>query len=113
MKKTLSFFDVEFCSSCGDTRYFLDFCKTFRREFKKLLEKHGCTDPVFHKGHFELSVFFTNKNGQPIYAHLSDCRYFSKDMIFRRCKDYKDFHGECNRNTSLELIEQDFERLAA
>jgi hypothetical protein len=34
-------------------------------------------------------------------------------MIFRRCKDYKDFHGECNRNTSLELIEQDFERLAA
>lgn len=112
MKNTNRLLNMNFESSSGTTPEFLEFFKTFKREFTKELKSIGAIDIKFRKGHFYVNGFFT-VNGQAMYFSLSDVRDFKYSrtadpyscmtkLLYRTAKDYKDFTGGHNQYVSIE-----------
>lgn len=112
MKKTNQLLSMPFESSSGTTEEFLNFFKTFKREFTKELKSIEATEIKFSKGHFYVSGFFTVK-GQAYYFSIPDVRDFiySKvndpyscmhKMLYRIAENYKDFRGGHNQYVSIE-----------
>ena len=104
MKKSIELLQKGFESSSFKTPEFILFARTFRREFTKELQSIEATEIIFSIGHFYVSGFFTVA-GQPHYFSLSDVRGSEvrlPELLYRRCKDYKDFIGSSNRYADLE-----------
>jgi len=97
----------DFQTSSVETPQFRAFHNEFKRDFKKLLEQRfGAKNIVFSKGHFYVSGFFTQPNGQIYYFSLSDVRGFKDNMLVRTAKGYKDYTGGSNQSVSLESEER-------
>lgn len=108
MKKSISLLRQGFQSSTGKTPEFMAFVRTFKSEFKKVLESIGATNIIFSVGHFYISGFFTSASGQVYYFSLPDVRSFDVDgnghfsrMMYRTAKDYKDYTGGSNQWVSI------------
>lgn len=112
MKNTISLLLAGFESSSGTTPEFLNFVRTFKREFTKELKSVGATDIKIGKGHFYVSGFFT-VNGQPYYFSLSDVRGMDyalenhpntcgSQLMYRTAQDYKDYTGGSNQWISIK-----------
>ena len=112
MKQTLKLLLRGFQSSSGTTPEFLEFVRTFKKEFTKELLSIGATDIQIGKGHFYVSGFFT-LDSQAWYFSLSDVRgmdYLLKNnsdscmskLLYRTAKDYQDYTGGYNRYAKIE-----------
>ena len=113
MKQSLLLLLAGFESSSGVTQEFLNFVRTFKREFNKELKSIGATDIMIGRGHFYVSGFFKSATGQPYYFSLSDVRGMEyslrnnpdscgSQLMYRTAKDYKDFTGGGNQWISFK-----------
>ena len=113
MKNTIKLLLAGFESSSGVTKEFLNFVRTFKREFTKELKSIGATDIMIGRGHFNVTGFFKSATGQPYYFSLSDVRdleysliYYpdtvQSQLMYRTAKDYKDFTGGGNQWISID-----------
>ena len=113
MKNTIALLLVGFESSSGTTQEFLNFVRTFKREFTKELKSIGATDIKIGKGHFYVSGFFTSVSGQVYYFSLSDVRGMDyaltnnpdnvqSQLMYRTARDYKDFTGGGNQWVTIK-----------
>lgn len=103
MKKTLSLITDEFESSSTRTPQYLEFHRTFKREFTKALSLVGCTNVDIGKpNHFDVSGFFTAPNGQIWYFSISDLRWSKDKMLIRTAKHYKDWTGGGNQYVKID-----------
>lgn len=104
MKKTFELLKQEFESSTTRTAQYLDFHRTFKREFTKFLLEQECTKvEVFKPNHFDISGFFTSKNNQIWYFSIEDLRWSKNYLLFRKAESYTDYKGQNNGDISLTL----------
>lgn len=76
--------------------------REFKKEFLRELKVVKAKKPVFNKGHFYISGFFT-KDKQIYYFSISDVRYFGvSKLLIRTAKDYNDFTGGRNNEITIE-----------
>ena len=112
MKQTVKLLEGGFESSSNTTPEFINFFRTFKKEFTKELQSIGATDIQIGKGHFYVSGFFTVYN-QAWYFSISDVRgmnYGLKNypdncmskLLYRTAKNYKDYTGGQNRYAKIE-----------
>lgn len=112
MKNTISLLLAGFESSSKTTPEFLNFVRTFKKEFTKELKSIGATDIQFSRGHFYITGFFT-VNEQSYYFSLPDVRSmnyclatnpdsYSSQLLYRTAKDYKDFTGGSNQYVKIQ-----------
>ena len=102
MKQTMNLLNEEFESSSSRTPQYLEFHKTFKREFKKLLEPYTKIVEVSKPNHFDVSGFFKLKSGKIYYFSISDLRWSKNDMLIRTAKDFKDYTGGSNGFINLD-----------
>lgn len=103
MKQTLILFNQEFISASNRTPQYLEFHRTFKREFTKALSLVGCTNVDIGKAnHFDVSGFFTAPNGQIWYFSISDLRWSKEKMLIRTAKHYKDWTGGSNQYVKID-----------
>ena len=96
MNKTLKLLRAGFESSSETTQEFLAFVRTFKKEFGAELKAIGASNIEYHRGHFEVTGFYT-VGKQPWYFSLHDVRFFPDEQImYRTAKDYKDYSGGSN-----------------
>ena len=108
LSKTFYLLGFEFESSISRTPQYLEFHRTFKREFNKYLSSLGVTEIDISKpNHFDFSGFFKYKE-QIYYVSLSDLRYDTTFLI-RTAKDFKDYSGGSNSFLSL-VSEEEFKR---
>lgn len=100
MQKSISMILAGFESACNETEAFREFFNTFKREFTIELKSMGATNIEFRKGHFDVHGNYTIGT-QAWYFSLSDVRTMTQishlNLMYRKCKDYKDYTGESNR----------------
>ena len=84
----------------------MDFHRTFKRQFKKLLIDHfDATEVKIGKpNHFDVTGFFKISN-TIFYFSLGDLRWMTT-FLLRSAKDYDDYTGNTNNYCN---IEDDFE----
>lgn len=76
--------------------------KEFKKEFLRELRVVNAKKPVFNKGHFYISGFFT-KDKQAYYFSIPDVRHFGvSKLLIRTAKDYNDFTGGRNNEITIE-----------
>lgn len=111
MKKTLSLLKQKFESSCGKTPQYLEFHRTFKREFTALLKSYGAEKiEVSKPNHFDASGFFTHAD-EIYYFSLSDLRWSKSNLLVRTAKHYKDYTGGVNQYVTFDNFEQDLKQL--
>lgn len=102
MKKSFDLIKEQFISSCTRTKQYLDFHRTFKREFKAYLKELGITEIEISKpNHFDISGFF-KINNQIWYFSIDDLRWSKDNMLIRTAKDFKDYTGGTNQYVSLD-----------
>jgi len=112
MKKSLALLRNGFQSASNKTPEFKSFCRTFKSEFSKELQKLNATNVIFSFGHFSITGFFTIGT-QAWYFSLPDVRGMEYGMVnnpdsclnkllYRTAKDYKDYTGGQNRFAKIE-----------
>jgi len=109
MKKTIKMLKKGFDSSCGLTPEFAEFFRTFKSEFTKELQSIGASNLVFSRGHFYVSGFFTDIQGQAWFFSIPDVRGMVRmpfvegfGLMYRTAKHYKDYTGGQNRFRTIE-----------
>jgi hypothetical protein len=97
-----------FGTGTRNTEQFDNFFNSFKRSFKRELNKINAKNLEVSKGHFYLSGFFTVQE-QVIYFSISDVRGYLQtnwkglpEMLIRKAKDYRDFSGGHNRYVAIE-----------
>lgn len=100
MLNTISALQKGFLSSSGETAEYKSFASTFKREFTKELQSVGAEKIEIKKGHFYLSGFYT-VGSQSWYFSIGDVRGPVKEILYRKCRDYKDFSGERNQYVKI------------
>lgn len=112
MKRTVALLERGFQSSTGKTPEFLEFVKVFKKEFNDELKSIGVKDVKYNVGHFYISGFFTNTDGQIVYFSLPDVRGFvhgfvnnsnscMNQLLYRKAKSYSDYTGGQNRYAKI------------
>lgn len=105
MNKTLYMLQQGFESSSGKTPEFTSFTRTFKSEFRSALKTMKCTDVTFSVGHFAVSGFFNDANGQLWYFHIGDVRWMSDMTILVRTAEHrKDYRGGHNRYAQIRNL---------
>jgi len=102
MKRTIGLYNQKFESSSSETPQFREFFNSFRHDFSYTLKKQGAKNIEFHKGHFEVSGFFTAKDGKIYYFNTGDVRWGKGSMLIRTAKNYKDYTGGSNQSISFD-----------
>ncbi len=106
MNKLSKWIGYYFESSPHKTPEFKEFVRDFRSDVKRIL-KDKVTDIKFSVGHFEVSGFLTNNEGQIVYFKAGDLRdsNWSKRILYRTAESYEDYTGGGNRYTSVDNLE--------
>ncbi len=98
MNKSLALLAQEFESDSRRTPQYLEFHRTFKREFSKALTSMGCSKVEIGKpNHFDVSGFFTGPNEQIWWFRLEDLRWNKDTILIRTAKHYKDYTGGPNQ----------------
>ena len=101
MKTTLNLLEQDFESSTTRTPQYLQFHRTFKREFKKLLASYTTRIEISKPNHFDVSGFFQMVDGRIYYISLGDLRWDKNELLIRTAKDFKDYTGGGNNFISL------------
>lgn len=108
MDKTKKLLNETFESSSSRTQQYLNFHRTFKREFTQLM-KPICSEIDIHKpNHFDVSGFFKTNSGKTYYISLGDLRWDKHSLLYRTAKDFKDYSGGINEYISMDNIENLF-----
>lgn len=104
MQKTIALLKRGFESSCYKTPEFTAFCRTFKSEFKKVLDGLGCTGLECSNGHFYVSGFFNSADGRLWYFNIGDVRWMGRphSLLVRTARHRKDYSGGTNMYAKLE-----------
>ena len=102
MEKTLFLLGFNFYSDSVRTPQYLEFHRTFKREFKALLKGKVKRIEVIKPNHFDVSGFFELNDNRIYYFDISDLRYSKKEMLIRTAKDFKDYTGGANNFIKLD-----------
>lgn len=112
MNKTISKINHGFENTSGKTPEFTAFCRTFKLEFKKLLNTLGCVDLECFNGHFYISGFFNSAYGQLWYFSLGDVRLMKRPiMLVRTAQHRKDYTGGTNMWVNLDELAENLTRI--
>lgn len=112
MNKTIALLKIGFVSSSQTTPQFKAFCRTFKSEFKKILNSLGCVDLECSIGHFYISGFFNSADGQLWYFNLGDVRWMGQlNILVRTAKHRKDYTGGGNMYAKLEGLAENLVRI--
>ena len=115
MEKAIASTQEKFESASYKTEQYLTWHKLFKKEFKEFLTEKGVSNIEIGKpNHFDMSGFFTSKNGQIYYFSISDLRWSKDDMLIRTAKGHQDYMGGSNQYASLmsaKEFENDFNRI--
>ncbi len=107
MNKTLYLLHKGFESSSEKTPEFVAFTKTFKAEFRSVLKMMECQNITFSIGHFYISGFFDDANGQLWYFSIGDVRWMSDmTLLVRTAQHRKDYTGGTNRYALLNNLQQ-------
>lgn len=107
MNKTLNLLHKGFVSSSGKTPEFMDFTKTFKAELHSVLKVMRCQNITFNVGHFYISGFFDDANGQLWYFSIDDVRWMSDmTLLVRTAQHRKDYTGGTNQYAPLNNLQQ-------
>ncbi len=107
MNKTITLLHKGFESSCGKTPEFTAFTKTFKTEFRGVLNAMRCENITFSIGHFYISGFFDDANGKLWYFNLGDVRCMSDmTLLVRTAQHRKDYTGGHNRYAHINNLQQ-------
>jgi len=102
MEKTFNLLKEEFISSSTKTKQYLDFHKTFKKEFTNFLKLNNCNNiQIASPNHFDISGFFTTENNNIFYFSVEDLRWKRNEILVRLTKSYKDYTGRHNNFFSL------------
>jgi hypothetical protein len=112
MKKTIAQLKRGFISSYIKTSEFKAFCRTFKSEFKKVLDELGSTNLECRNGHFDIRGFFNSADGRLWYFSLDDVRCMGElRLMVRIAKDRKTHTGEQTRWVNLEDFSDNLRRI--
>lgn len=107
MNKTLNLLHKGFESSSGKTPEFTGFIKTFKSEFRRVLKVMECQNITFSIGHFYISGFFDDANGQLWYFSIGDVRWMSDmTILVRTAQHRKDYTGGHNQYVLLNNLRE-------
>jgi len=101
--KVLYLLNQEFESSSQRTPQYLEFHKTFKREFTNILKDYCNKIEISKPNHFDISGFFELKDKRIYYFSLSDLRWSKDSLLIRTAKGFKDYTGGSNHDISLDL----------
>jgi len=101
MEKSLYLLNQEFESSGQRTPQYLEFHRTFKREFKALLKPYIKEIEIDKPNHFDISGFFKLNDDRIYYFSLSDLRWDKDSLLIRTAKDFKDYTGGSNNDITL------------
>ena len=94
--------NTNFESSCEQTPEFKSFARKFKNDFENELTAHGFELTKYRVGHFEVSGFFKNVNGDFFYFSCMDVRTSKEPrLLVRTAKNEKDYTG--GQNCWLEI----------
>ncbi len=97
MKQSLKLHNEEFYSASNKTPQYLEFHRTFKKEFTKALKDIGCEEIKIGKpNHFDVSGFFRDPNRQIWYFRLEDLRWSKEQLLIRKAAHYEDYTGGRN-----------------
>lgn len=105
MYKTKKLLMQEFESSCSRTQQYLNFHRTFKREFTQLMKPICSEIQISKPNHFDVSGFFKTNSGKTYYISLGDLRWDKEYLLYRTAKDFKDYSGGNNEFISMDNIE--------
>ena len=109
ISKSLYLLSFNFESSPIRTPQYLEFHRTFKREFTKILKP--LTDEIlFSKpNHFDVSGFFRlkadlrwDRSGIIYYFNIGDLRWDKEAMLIRTAKSFEDYTGGRNNYINLD-----------
>lgn len=109
LKSMNDILNTTFETSSSDTEQFIQALLNLKKDLNKLFTKAGVRKAMYHKGHFEVSIFIENKNYKVFYLHFSDFRFFKGQGYIRTCEHFKDYTG--GPNWSLNMDENFEEKL--
>jgi len=111
MKKAMQLLAQEFESASNRTPQYLQFHRTFKREFTKFLVSIGCEKVEIGKpNHFDMTGFFTYKE-QIWYFSISDLRWSKDKMLIRTADSYRDFSGGYNQYAKMDNLESQIKKI--
>jgi len=99
--KVIYLLNCDFESSSQRTTQYLEFHRTFKREFKKVLNPICNKIEISKPNHFDVSGFFQLKDNRIYYFSISDLRW-NKTFLIRIAKDFKDYTGGSNNFINLD-----------
>jgi len=99
MQKTITLLNKGFESASFKTPQFIEFAKTFKKEFINELKTIGAVLTDYNVGHFYLSVFF-KVGDKCYYFSLNDVRDSGLEgeisLLYRTARNNKDLTGGHN-----------------
>lgn len=105
MNKTQKLIKRGFESSSYKTPEFTAFSRTFKSEFRKVLNELKCAGLECSIGHFFISGFFNSPSGQLWHFSIGDVRWGENDSILIRTAQHrKDYTGGSNQYARLENL---------
>jgi hypothetical protein len=102
MKISLQLIKKEFESSCERTPQYLEFHRTFKREFTNLLKPHTTRIEIAKLNHFDVFGFFELNDGRIYYFSIGDLRWDKEKMLVRTAKHFKDYTGGMNQFIKID-----------
>ena len=110
LKKSLYLWGFEFESSSVRTQQYLEFHRTFKKEFTELLKPYCSEIEISKPNHFDVSGFFKTNKGKIYYFSISDLRWDKKEVLIRTATDFNDYVGGSNNFISFEKLETEIKR---
>jgi len=101
LEKSLYLLSFDFESSTQRTPQYLEFHRTFKREFKALLKPYIKEIEIGKPNHFDVTGFFKLNDDRIYYFSISDLRWSKDSLLIRTAKDFKDYTGGSNNNITL------------
>lgn len=112
MNKTIALLKRGFALSASNSPDFIAFCRTYKSEFRKVLNQLGCTGLECRNGHFYISGYFNSADGRLWYFSLDDVRCIGRlQLLVRTAQHRKDYKGGTNRYADLKTLTEDLGRI--
>lgn len=109
------YLDYEFSTGCYTGKDYLSFQRKYFNYLNTLCINNSWQLVSKTKGHYWLSAFIKDENGNCIYLSISDVRFWKNGwynhILVRTAADEHDYHGGCNNYTNLLCLPDTIRRL--
>jgi hypothetical protein len=106
LEKSIKLINEKFESSSNKTPQYLKAHKTFKNEFKKMMNPICNNIEISKPNHFDITGFFELKNNKIYYFSIGDLRWSGEIMLFRTAKDFKDYSGGINQYYPISQLNE-------